>query len=294
MFRLILPFALSSDISSSAISLHRNLKDTSNCKFIFNDIVKNLAPIKGEDNRYGAEIEFAERKKMALLPATDIEIKDDVVSFNVPGTSFSESKTKNFYLRLLLRPRVNTLAYERAGIAKSTLIYDVKLNEKRNLPESVHEFLDSGFSLCKIDSCFCFHIVPNTFDISFVAQPHLKNIRGLEVSAFKKYLPEDLKTLQEGHYTIVFNKQEKQNSFSFFTVFSKERIGSEQIVFAIIANMLCSLLFGMYALRISRDPKRPLIEQLPYEYAFAIIILILGIAYLGWPWAKRIKRFSRS
>ncbi len=238
-FKLILPFVLSSE-PSSITSLHRNLADTSNCKFIFNDIVTNAAPIGGDD-RNGVEIEFVERDKLTVLPATEIEIRSQVVSFSVPAPP-PESKEKNFYIRLLLRPHVNTLAYERAGIAKNALIYDVKLNEKRNLPDLVHELLAprGAFSLCTINRCFCFHIVPNSFDISFVAQTHLKNIRGLEVSAFQRYLPEDLKTLREGHYTIVFNKQEGQN-FSFFTKFSKEHIGSKQIVFAIIANVKCRL-----------------------------------------------------
>ena len=43
---------------------------------------------------------------------------------------------------------------------------------------------------------------------------------------------------------IVFLKLTGNENYSFFTTFVKEHIGNKQIIFAILANIFCSILFA--------------------------------------------------
>ena len=87
--------------------------------------------------------------------------------------------------------------------------------------------------------------------------------------------------------SIVFNKSEKatDGTHTFFSEFEKETIGNKQIVLAIGANVLCSLLFGILSLR-DWEKGTKWYEWLPWEFWLAIVILIVLIGFLFVPWKK--------
>ncbi|MFA7042746.1 MAG: hypothetical protein WC186_00200 [Bacteroidales bacterium] len=269
-FKFVAPFAQSTnDVRCLAENLN---KDSNNSKFIFNDNIKSFDVIKG-DKRNGVIITFETREKLAILPLENVSLCDQIVSFKVRCPKFSVPT--QCYIRFLISAKANTLSTVKKGIANTSFIYDIKLNERRNLPNEVHQLTKDEYNLCKVESCFCFHVIPNTFNISFVDQNKLKNVRELEVGAFKNYLPNELDTMKEARYMIVFNKTSKEESYSFFTIFTKEIIGTNQILLAIGANILCSLLFAIASVRLNFNHEISVWKQIPFEYWIASIILTI-------------------
>lgn len=283
--KLSLPFLKGTDkIKCLMDSL---IRDDDNSKFIFNDTIKANKPING-DKRNGAILEFNSRNSLSVLPIKRQDVVDGVCSFTVDNLNQS---IKN-YVRLYVQTTVQNLAVIKRGIARTLYIYDIKVNEKRNLPDHINELINNGFMLCnKINSCFCFHVIPSQYNISYLNTNKLKNIRILESDAFNKYLP-NTERMKNDDSLIVFNKSEKaaDGTYTFFSEFEKETIGNKQIVLAIGANVLCSLLFGLFSLR-EKDWEKGTkwYEWLPWEYCLAFVVLIVLIGYLFIPW-KRISR----
>lgn len=278
-FKLSLPFLKEAD---TAICLMDSLiRDDDNSKFIFNDTIKANKPIKG-DKRNGSIIEFQSRT-LSILPIKEVAIEDGVCSFIVKDINQS---LKN-YIRLLIQTDISNLAVIRNGITKKTYIYDFKINEKRNLPNKINDLINQNYIICSsIKSCFCFHVIPSNYNISYLDSSKLKNIRILEADAFNRYLPID-KEMKQDDCLIVFNKVSNafDGNYSFFSEFEQETIGNKQIILAIAANIACSLLFGIYTLRnwVKGDKWY---DFLPWEFGVAIIILVIFILYLFVPWRK--------
>jgi hypothetical protein len=279
-FKMVVPFV--DENSSVCCLLQKLITDTENCKFIFNDNIKSFSYFDNSDKRSGGIVTFEtrENKKLKILPVASEITENNVISLKVKNENPNEPMPS--YIRFLIKSNLQTFARIKKGIAKTDFIFDIKLNEKRNLPNSVYDIKDK-YNFCEIENCFCFHVIPISYNISFIDQTKLKNIRELEVLGFKKYLREELKTMKEGKYMIVFNKDTKQDSYSFFTIFTKETIGSKQILFAIGANIFCSLLFGISVIRTSFNSNSSFWKQIPAEYWIAIVTLIILIVFLFIP-----------
>lgn len=288
--KISLPFLKVSD--KVTCLMNSLIRDDDNSKFIFNDTIKANKPING-DKRNGAILEFNSRNSLYVLPIKKLDVKDGICSFTIDNLS---QTTKN-YVRLYVQTTVQNLAVVKKGIAKTSFIYDIKVNEKRNLPDHINELLNNGFVICnKINYCFCFHVIPSHYNISYLNNNKLKNIRILESEAFNKYLPNTEK-MKNNESLIIFNKSEKatDGTYTFFSEFEKETIGNKQIVLAIGANVLCSLLFGLFSLR-ERNWVRgeQWYEWLPWEFWFAIAVLIVLMGYMFIPWKKLFHRMKKS
>lgn len=284
-FKLVLPFIES---NTNPICLSQNLiSNTENCKFIFNDNVKKFDYINN-DKRNGGVVTFETRESLTIYPIKP-ELSDRVLSFKLKREN-SEIITSTSYIRLKIKPQ--SLSIIKKGIAKTTRIFDYKLNEKRNLPDNVYQIIKDKYKFCSVENCFCFHIIPNSYDISFIDNTKLKNIRELEESAFRKYLPEELKSVKADNYMIIFNKDKGADAYSFFTIFAKETIGTKQIVFAISANIFCCLLFAISDLRTCSNGSIN-IKEFPIEYWIAIVILLILIISFFHPikWIKSHIKF---
>jgi len=284
--KLSLPFLRKTDkITCLMGSL---IRDDDNSKFIFNDTIKANKPING-DKRNGAILEFNSRNSLSVLPIKKIDAADGICSFTVDNLN----PTIKNYVRLYVQTTVQNLAVVKKGIARISYIYDIKVNEKRNLPDHINELLNNGFVLCnKINSCFCFHVIPSQYNISYLNTSKLKNIRILESDAFNKYLP-NTEEMKNNESLIIFNKSEKaiDGTYTFFSEFEKETIGNKQIVLAIGANVLCSLLFGLFSLRENGWEKgTEWYEWLPWEYWLALVVLVVLIGYLFIPWKRIIRK----
>lgn len=265
--------------------LYGKLKEIENAKFIFNDSVVNHSPINS-DLRFGVVHEFSTRS-LSFLPI-ELEPSEKIVSIKIDLTTYNESLNQHdIYNRFSIRPDFPNISTRKNGISKSTVIYDIKINEKRNIPDDLFTIL-KGKQLCEIKQCFNLNILPNSYDFVF-SDSSLKSVRTLEYDSFKKYIGD--RRIKKDELVVIFNKKDSKESYSFFSIYSKERIGVAQFSLAIFLNVFCSFLFFVGAYRTKPIPDKTFLEaiyKLPNEIIFAITIFFFSLVFLIWP---RIKIF---
>jgi len=253
--------------------LYKNLSNFENSRFIFNDSIERIDSLDGGKNRFGVIYTFKEREeKLCILPV-NITKSDCIISINLPLNKYQnqdkdiekdknqdkdiekdqnqdkdneeKKETKpNIYFRFLIKPAIQNIPTIIPGIGKSTIIYDIKINEQRNIPDDKIVFFEEK-KFCTIKTCFLFNIIPNKYDITFFENRPLKSIRTLEYNLFKKYLPDS--RVKKDDLIVIFNKKESPEnkefpSYSFFAIYSKERIGMGQFAVAILINIFCGFL----------------------------------------------------
>ena len=120
-------------------------------------------------------------------------------------------------------------------------------------------------------------------------------IRTLEYDSFKRYLPYD--RVKKDDLIVVFNKKESSElspSYSFFTIYSKERIGMGQFALAILINIICGFLLFLPSYR------KTFVEGNPWKFwrwftieiYFAFSIIILTTLYFSWSfWIYIFKKY---
>lgn len=278
--------------------LYEKLSIPENSRFIFNDSVVSTDSLDGGRNKSGVIHKFSGRNELCILPAT-VEIKDDnlvSVTLNLqPYQEYNQDSKPNIYFRFWIKPSVPYISMRKKGISKSTIIYDIKVNERRNIPDDkVSYFIDK--QLCEIKNCFSFNIVPNKYDIVFFDNSSLKNVRTLEYDSFNKYLGD--KRVKKDELIVVFNKKQDSESFSFFSIYSMERIGPGQFALAILINIVCGVLLFLPTYRKSFETEISLLgvwNKLPYEIYIALCIALATLIYFtlplitsqlnkGWSW----------
>lgn len=265
--------------------LFPRLKDSANSKFIFNDSVVNTHSFDGGRGVLGVLHEFQAREPLCILPITlepnfekkNIKIKLDLLAYN------NNQQNANIYFRFSITANINSLSIRKKGVGRSTIIYDQKINEGRNLPDNLFSELQNK-QLCSINHCFCFNIVPNSYDLSFFDSSSLKNVRTLEYDAFHRYLGD--RRVQKDQLMVVFNKKKYPESFAFFSIFTKERIGAGQFALAILINLISGILLFLPNYRTQNNNSivlRSFWQHLPFEVYVAIIIGVALIIYFIWP-----------
>lgn len=270
--------------------LYRNVSDTKNCRFIFNSDIEFTRPING-NAEFGVNISLLGDREIAILPIDSdkviLENKNLKLELEIP-----EQAKKIIYIRFLVESNIPAFAYVKNEISKRIITYDVRVNECRTASKDVIKEQKQGYKILHIDNCFCFHIVPSTYNIDFINGNKLKTIRSLEIPEFKNYLGDIEKdeklTLKENQFNIIFCKQENKDNYSFFSTYSEEYIGNAQLTLALGANILCSLLFASGGLqKRTNDLESPFIARIPFEYWIALgVLLILGLYLI-------IKKYKR-
>ena len=266
--------------------LYDKLSIAENSRFIFNDSVIGTTSLDGGRNKLGVIHKFSGRNELCILPV-QVEINvDRVVTASVnlqPYIDYTSASKPNIYFRFWIEPKIPFISMRKNGISKSTIIYDIKVNERRNIPDdSVMYF--SGKVFCKIKNCFSFNILPNKYDIVFFDNSSLKSVRTLEYDSFNKYLGN--KRVKKDELIVVFNKKQNSESFSFFSIYSKERIGPGQFALAILINIVCGVLLFVPTYRKTFTPEISLLQvwpKLPMEIFIAIGIAVATLLFFVWP-----------
>ncbi|WP_454973988.1 hypothetical protein [Capnocytophaga gingivalis] len=273
--------------------LYEKLKDRENSRFIFNDSIKGDETLDAKTDELGVIHEFLNRDYLCILPIKT-KIEAETIYISIDLRSYKEKKkTTNIYFRFLIEP-IQKIPMIKNGIGKSTIIYDIKVNEQRNIPSNKVSSLNKKI-FSKIKSCFLFNIIPNKYDIVFFENKPLKNIRTLEYDSFKRYLPYD--RVRKDDLIVVFNKKKSSElspSYSFFTIYSKERIGMGQFALAILINIICGFLLFLPSYR------KTFVEGNPWEFwkwftieiYFAFSIIIFTALYFSWSfWVYIFKKY---
>lgn len=269
--------------NNKIIDLYSQLKDPENSKFIFNDSVKSSKYVNSEQSKYGVILNFHGRNPLCIMPTTNI-INERVIDICIDLKQLKErhsGEKPNLYFRFYIEPKIEFITTRKQGINRTTIIYDMKVNEKRNLPDTINF---GEIQLCKISNCFFFNILPNSFDLSFFDTNQLKSVRTLEFESFQKYLGDS--RVKKDDLMVVFNKSGKLDNYSFFTRYSKERIGAGQFALAVLVNLLCGILLFLPSLRSKAQINifsKEMLQNLPIEVYISMSIGILIIIYFIWP-----------
>ena len=277
--------------------LYEKLSNPDNSRFIFNDSINSTQYLK-HNTPLGVIHKFSDRNELCVVPA-EIKIDEDkIVSATLnlkPYREYEQEEKPNVYFRFWIKPVMPFISMRKKGISKSTIIYDIKINERRNIPDDKMVYFYSK-EFCKINYCFSFNILPNKYDIVFFDNTSLKNVRTLEYESFNKYLGD--KRVKKDELIVVFNKKQNSESFSFFSIYSMERIGPGQFALAILINIVCGVLLFIPAYRKSLSKEVSFSEvlcDLPTEIFFAlgiagatliyfILPLIIYKVKMSWSW----------
>jgi hypothetical protein len=274
--------------------LYSKLSIAENSRFIFNDSISATKYLKTNTNNSGVIHTFSGRNELCVLPA-DIKIDEDKIvtaTLNLKAyREYNQESKPNVYCRFWIKPSVPFISMRKKGMSKSTIIYDIKINERRNIPNNKIEYFNDQ-EFCKIRYCFSFNILPNKYDIVFFDSTSLKNVRTLEYESFNKYLGD--KRVKKDELIVVFNKKEVKEfekkevaeSFSFFSIYSMERIGTGQFALAILINIVCGVLLFIPAYRKTFVPETSLLNvwtELPSEIFIALGIAVATLIYFIFP-----------
>ncbi len=280
---LFIPWA---EKSCAVKDLYGKLSNAENSRFIFNDSISATKYLKPDTTNLGIIHTFSGRNELCVLPA-EIKINDDKIitaTLNLKAyREYNQENKPNIYFRFWIEPSVPFISMRKKGVSKSTIIYDIKVNERRNIPDNKIEYFNNK-EFCKVKYCFSFNIIPNKFDIVFFDNTSLKNVRTLEYESFNKYLGD--KRVKKDELIVVFNKKENAESFSFFSIFSKERIGPGQFALAILINIICGVLLFIPSYRKSFQPELQFSQvwsNLPTEIFLALGVAIITLIYFTLP-----------
>lgn len=267
------------DETCSFISLHNKFADHGNIRFIFNETSFSTRPIEGYTHN-GTIVTFdGSNRALTVLPVETASPQQGWLTMSFKNQARNGEAP---YLRVLIKSGRRNLAMIKKGIAKNTYVFDIKINERRNLPPWVLDIMrEKDLCYCLIERVFCLHAIPASFEIGFIDGNKLKGVRELERNAFEKYLPE-IKSLKTDDYIITFSKDANvdNGSSSFFSVFTQETIGIPQVIFAVAANIVCSLLFAFAGLRTGWNPQLSWYRQIPIEFWGAIFLLVSVFIYV--------------
>ncbi|MBC7555470.1 MAG: hypothetical protein H7195_00735 [Chryseobacterium sp.] len=201
---LFIPWA---EKSCAIKDLYDKLSNAENSRFIFNDSISATKYLKPDTTNLGVIHTFSGRNELCVLPA-DIKIDEDKIvtaTLNLKAYREYNQETKpNIYFRFWVKPAVPFISMRKKGVSKSTIIYDIKVNERRNIPDNKTAYFNEQ-QFCKIKYCFSFNILPNKYDIVFFDNTSLKNVRTLEYESFNKYLGD--KRVKKDELIVVFNKK---------------------------------------------------------------------------------------
>ncbi|SFQ02461.1 hypothetical protein [Parafilimonas terrae] len=274
--------------SAGEKDLYEKLSNSENSRFIFNDSIKQTQSLDDGRNKLGVIHEFANRDYLCILPISIIRKGNNILEVKIDLQHYRAAQADaNIYFRFAITPQMPAISMHKKGISKSTIVYDIKVNERRNIPDQMLTFF-SQRNFCAIKACFCFFIIPNDYDIVFFENDSLKSVRTLEYDAFTKYLGD--KRVKQDELIVVFNKKKNSESFSFFSIFTKERIGPEQYILAILINMVSGILLFLPGFRTGINKETSVWKQLPVEFIIAILITVVTFLYFLWPKFKASKK----
>jgi hypothetical protein len=142
--------------------------------------------------------------------------------------------------------------------------------------------------MCKIKKCFCFNIVPNSYDLVFFDSSLLQNVRTLEYISFNRYLPD--KRIKENELLVIYNRKDASDSYAFFLIYSKEYIGMDQLAIAVLISLISGILLFIDSYRISLDKSMPyckLWQHMPFLFWFVVVLVMIALGYFTW---KKLKK----
>lgn len=274
-----------------ADDFYKKLKGAENSRFIFNDSIQSTDSLDGGANLSGVIHNFSGRNSLCVLPVNlriDEQRRTVLIDINLNFYNRIENENKpNVYIRFSVVPEKGLIATRKNGITKSTILCDIRINQKRNLPQGlVQVFLNRR--LCTVNRCFCFNIVPNNYDLVFFDSSILQNVRTLEFSSFNRYLPD--KRIKENELLVVYSRKDDAEAYTFFLIFAKEYIGMDQLAVAVLVSLVSGILLFIPSYRVGYDRNLPYSElwcKMPVFFWVVVALVFIALGYFIW---KKLKK----
>lgn len=253
--------------------LYDSLNDFLNVQFIFNETVIGSNQLDGQG--LGIIHEFGDTRKLCFLPVSFKIIDKNLLSITCQLNDYQKkNRTENIYFRIKLLLSSIQFSERINGNSKTMILYDYRINEKRNLPRNIGSII-KNYELAKIKTCFCLHIIPSSWDISFLDSNSLKNMRTIEYASFSKYLSIPKSKLKQ--LDVVFQKRKKDDGFTFFSKFNEERVGTNQIVIGLLLNLLCGAFLAFIPFASANSNSIVTLEE--GLVAYSLLTISLGFLY---------------
>lgn len=269
---------------------YEKLKGSENSRFIFNDSIRSTDSLDEGQNLNGVIHNFSGRNRLCILPVNlTIDGENQTISIKVNLGFYNKTSQdrSNIYFRFSITPEKKLIATRKNGITKSTILYDIRLNQKRNLPESLFQQFVIR-EVCKIERCFCFNIVPNRYELVFFDASSLQSVRTLEYSSFNKYLPD--KRIKENELLVIYNRKDKADAYNFFLIYSKEYIGMDQLAIGLLISLISGILLFIPSYKLSLGANLKYSElwvRMPILFWVVVSLVLLTLFYFAW---KKIKK----
>jgi hypothetical protein len=265
---------------------YEKLKGSENSRFIFNESITSTDFLDGGQNLNGVVHNFSGRNRLCILPITLlIDGENQTITIKINLDFYNKTlldNRPNIYFRFSVTPEKILIATRKNGIAKSTILYDIRLNQKRNLPESlIPKFVNK--EVCKIERCFCFNIVPNRYELVFFDASSLQSVRTLEYPSFNRYLPD--KRIKENELLVVYSRKDGADAYNFFLIYSKEYIGMDQLAIGLLISLISGILLFIPAYKVSLGEKIKYSElwaQMPFLFWVVVFLVAMTLFYFAW------------
>lgn len=226
------------------VDMYPRISDTKNARFLFNEDVNPGDAFDGGERKTGLILKFDGGRPICVLPVSDVKACEGELDLDVKIPKMARLKDYPLYVRIAMKMPHAKYCCKNSCVTKSIYLYDVKVNEPRNYPDP-----EGRDRICDVKTCYCIHIVPSNFQISFTVAKAFRNVRILEHERYNDYV-RGMKLFKENteanQYQVIFNKIDREKDavpFSFFSVMEKEHIGRSSVLIAILINILCTLLF---------------------------------------------------
>lgn len=231
-------------------SLYKEISNKENAQFIFNDACPTSTNIEEWGDGDGQILKFKHRGVLGVMPF-DIVTNDGRVDLDIRVPREYQAKDP-IYVRFVLPVLNFRPTFHLKTVTNDTYAYNVNVGQLRNAPKDL-----PTNERCCLKDVFCIHIVPSSYCQTF-SDPHaFVNLRFLEVDHYKKYVANQdcfERNITQDKYIVSFNKitspDEKTSqttAYNFFSLFTKDCIGSKQIWCSILINIGCAIIVSCVA-----------------------------------------------
>ena len=228
-------------------SLYKEISNKENAQFIFNDACPTSTNIGEWGDADGQVLEFKHRGKLGVMPF-EIVTNDGRVDLDIRVPRECQAKYP-LYVRFVLPVLNSRPTFHLKTVTNDIYAYNVNVGQLRNAPENFP--MDER---CCLRDVFCIHIVPSSYCQTF-SDPHaFVNLRFLEVDHYKKYVVNQdcfERNITQDKYIVSFNKltssgekTSQTTAYNFFSLFTKDCIGTKQIWYSILINIGCAILLS--------------------------------------------------
>lgn len=229
-------------------SLYNCISQKENAAFIFNEACPDEHNIVETSSSAGQYLTFKNGRKFGVLPC-NVEVEEGYANLLIQIPSNYDGST-DMYVRICLRPIHSSIAFHVKNYSREIYAYNLNIGQLRNAPQMLpHK------GLCFVKDIIVIHIVPSSYNQTFVDKNNFQNRRFLEADKYNKYVKEDSdlllqRNIKQDELVVTFNKDASKgkalpdNAYAFYSEFERDCVGAKQIWISIAVNIISAAIFA--------------------------------------------------